>query len=210
MSDGSVFRNYEREGILTRNPLFTNGIIIAPAVAACTDFYSGVILASVFTVVTFITVALCRFVPRKIVYTLRIILYTFVASLVYVPVHRFFISGEVLSEMYAAVGIYAPLLITNSLITLRSETKFYRLSKTYMFTVMGSYIVGYDLALLLFSGLRGMLTTGTVLGVKVLPFSIPALSNVFGGFILLAIVSAAFRWFLQIMNGAYAKTENDK
>lgn len=210
MNERAYFRDFEREGILTRNPLFTNGIIIAPAVAACTDFYSGMILASVFTVVTFITVALCRFVPRKIVYTLRIILYTLVASLVYVPVHLFFMSGEVLSEMYAAVGIYAPLLITNSLITLRSEAKFYRLSKTYMLRTAGMYIVGYDLALLLFSGLRGMLTTGTVLGVKVLPFSIPALSNVFGGFILLAIVSAAFRWVLQIMNGAYSKTENDK
>ena len=197
--------NAEREGILTRNPLFTNGIIIAPAVAACTDFYSGAILASVFTVVTFITIALCRFVPRKIVYTLRIILYTLVASLVYVPVHLFFMSGEVLSEMYAAVGIYAPLLITNSLITLRSETKFYRLSNPYMLSSAGFYIAGYDLALLLFSGLRGMLTTGTVLGVKILPFSIPALSNVFGGFILLAIVSAAFRWIVQIMNGAYRK-----
>ena len=210
MTDSSVFRSFEREGILTRNPLFTNGIIIAPAVAACTDFYSGMILASVFTVVTFITVALCRFVPRKIVYTLRIILYTLVASLVYVPVHLFFTSGEVLSEMYSAVGIYAPLLITNSLITLRSETKFYRLSKSYMFLTAGSYIVGYDLALLLFSGIRGILTKGTVLDVKILPFSIPALSNVFGGFILLAIVSAAFRWFIQILNGAYAKTENDK
>lgn len=195
----------EREGILTRNPLFTNGIIIAPAVAACTDFYSGAILASVFTVVTFITIALCRFVPRKIVYTLRIILYTLVASLVYVPVHLFFTSGEVLSEMYAAVGIYAPLLITNSLITLRSETKFYRLSKPYMLSSAGFYIVGYDLALLVFSGIRGILTTGMVLGIKILPFSIPALSNVFGGFILLAIVSAAFRWIVQIMNGAYRK-----
>ena len=203
MNERGYFRDAEREGILTRNPLFTNGIIIAPAVAACTDFYSGVILASVFTVVTFITVALCRFVPRKIVYTLRIILYTLVASLVYVPVHLFFMSGEILSEMYAAVGIYAPLLITNSLITLRTETKFYRLSKSYMLKMAGFYIVGYDLALILFSGLRGMLTTGTVLGVKVLPFSIPALSNVYGGFILLAIVSAAFRWALQIMNGAY-------
>ena len=208
MNERVIFRDAEREGILIRNPLFTNGIIIAPAVAACTDFYSGAILAAVFTVVTFATVSICRFVPRKIVYTLRIILYTLVASLVYVPVHLFFTSGEILSEMYAALGVYAPLLITNSLITLRTETKFYRLRKTYMFRTAGFYIVGYDLALMLFSGLRGMLTTGTVLGVKVLPFSIPSLSNVYGGFILLAIVSAAFRWIVQIVNGTYAKEQD--
>ena len=205
MNEKMFFRDAEREGILTRNPLFSSGIIIAPAVAACIDFYSSVILASVFTVVTFITIALCRFVPKKIVYTVRIILYTLVASLVYVPVHLFFMSGEALSQMYMGVGIYAPLLITNSMITLRTESKFYRLSKTYMFRLAAFYIIGYDLALIVFGGLRGFLSTGTVLGIKVLPFSVPALSNVYGGFILLAIVSAAFRWFLQIITGTYGK-----
>lgn len=197
LNEKSFFRDAEREGILTKNPLFSSGVIIAPAAAACTDFNAAFILASVFTVVTFVTISLCRLVPRKIVYTVRIILYTLVASLVYVPVHLFFTSGEVLSEMYAAVGIYAPLLITNSLITLRTETKFYRLSRSFMMRLAGFYILGYDLALIVFGFLRGFLTTGTILGVKILPFSVPALSNVYGGFILLAIVSAAFRWFLQ-------------
>lgn len=197
LNEKSFFRDAEREGILTKNPLFSSGVIIAPAAAACTDFNAAFILASVFTVVTFVTIALCRLVPRKIVYTIRIILYTLVASLVYVPVHLFFTSGEVLSEMYAAVGIYAPLLITNSLITLRTETKFYRLSRSFMMRLAGFYVLGYDLALIIFGFIRGFLTTGSILGVKILPFSVPALSNVYGGFILLAVVSAAFRWFLQ-------------
>lgn len=208
MNEKMFSREAEREGILTRNPLFSSGVIIAPAAAACTDFYSGAILAMVFTVVTFITIAVCSFVPRKIVYTVRIILYTLVASLVYVPVHLFFTGGEALSQMYLALGIYAPLLITNSLITLRTEAKFYRLARTYMFRLAGFYVLGYDIALIIFGGLRGFLTTGTLLGIKVLPFSIPALSNLYGGFILLAIVSAAFRWLLQILTGTYGKRPN--
>lgn len=200
LNEKGFFRDAEREGILTKNPLFSSGVIIAPAAAACTDFNTAFILASVFTVVTFVTIILCRLVPRKIVYTVRIILYTLVASLVYVPVHLFFTSGEVLSEMYAAVGIYAPLLITNSLITLRTESKFYRLSRPFMIRLAGFYVLGYDLALLVFGSIRGFLTTGAVLGIKVLPFSVPALSNVYGGFILLAVVSAAFRWFLQLIS----------
>ena len=114
IKDKNYLHATEREGILTRNPLFTSGVIIAPAVAAGVNFYSGLILASVFTVVTLITVAICRFVPRKIVYTLRITLYTLVASLVYVPVHIYFTSNPSLNEMYSAVGIYAPLLIPPS------------------------------------------------------------------------------------------------
>lgn len=203
MNERLMFRDAEREGILTKNPLYSSGVIIAPAAAACTSFYSGAILAAVFTAVTFVTIALCSFVPRKIVYTFRIILYTVVASLVYVPVHLFFMSGEVLSQMYLAVGIYAPLLITNSLITLRTETKFYRLARPYMLKLAAFYVIGYDLALLTFGGIRGFLSTGTVLGIKVLPFSIPIFSTLFGGFILLAAVSAAFRWILQIISGAY-------
>lgn len=198
MNERLFTRDAEREGILTRNPLFASGVIIAPAAAACKDFFSAVILASVFSVVTFLTVLICSFVSRKIVYTVRIIIYTLVASLVYVPVHLFFTSGNALSQMYASVGIYAPLLVTNSMITLRTESKFYRLARPYMTRLAGFYILGYDLSLITFGMLRGFLTTGTVLGVKVLPYAIPAFSNLYGGFILLATVSAAFRWYLQI------------
>lgn len=205
MSDKSFLYATEREGILTRNPLFTSGVIIAPAVAAGVNFYSGLILASVFTIVTLITIALCRFVPRKIVYTLRITLYTLVASLVYVPVHIYFTSNPSLNEMYSAVGIYAPLLITNSLITLRSETKFYRLAKPYVIRTAGFYVIGYDLAMIIFSSIRGILTTGEIFGSKVLPFSLPLLATTYGGFILLAVMSALFRWILQIANGVYKK-----
>lgn len=203
MNEKVFLKDAEREGILTKNPLFTSGAVLAPAVAACVDFFSSAVLAMVFTVVTFTTIVLCSFVPRKIVYTLRIILYTLVASLVYVPVHLFFMSGDVLSQMYLALGIYAPLLVTNSMITHRTETKFYRLARPYMIRLAAFYVIGYDLGLIIFGGIRGILTTGTVLGVKVLPFSIPALSNLYGGFILLAVLSAAFRWFIQILSGTY-------
>ena len=181
MSDKSFLYATEREGILTRNPLFTSGVIIAPAVAAGVNFY------------------------RKIVYTLRITLYTLVASLVYVPVHIYFTSNPSLNEMYSAVGIYAPLLITNSLITLRSETKFYRLAKPYVIRTAGFYVIGYDLAMIIFSSIRGILTTGEIFGSKVLPFSLPLLATTYGGFILLAVMSALFRWILQIANGVYKK-----
>ena len=203
MNEKVFTRDAEREGMLTKNPLFASGAVLAPAIAVCTDFFSASVLAMVFTAVTFTTVAICSFVPRKIVYTLRIILYTLVASLVYVPVHLFFMSGEVLSQMYLGLGIYAPLLVTNSLITHRTESKFYRLSRPYMLKLAAFYVIGYDLALTVFGWLRGILTTGTLLGVKVLPFSLPSLATLYGGFILLAVVSAAFRWFLEIITGTY-------
>ena len=85
---------------------------------------------------------------------------------------------RIMPASLAALGIYAPLLITNSLITVRTESKFYRLKRSYMFELAAMYILGYDIALLFLS---------------FLPLTVPTASTVFGGFIILALLSAGFR-----------------
>ena len=120
-----------KEALLTSNALLSSGSIIAPAVAVATGFLPALAICIVFSLVTYITVAVCSFVPRRLVYTVRIILYTLVASLVYVPVSL--LMERIMPASLAALGIYAPLLITNSLITVRTESKFYRLKRLYMF-----------------------------------------------------------------------------
>ncbi len=180
-----------KEGFLTGNALLSSGVIIAPAVVAATDLASATYLAIVFTVVTYVTVALCSFVPKKIVYTARIIIYTFLASLVYVPVAL--LLETVMPETVSAVGIYAPLLITNSFITSKSELKFYRYERKNMLVLLAFYVLGYDTALIVFGAIRGLLISGSILGLKVLDYPLPSLSTVYGGFIFLAISSALYR-----------------
>lgn len=184
--------NASKEGILTSNALFSSGIIIAPAVAVATDFMSALALSVVFALVTFITVALCSFVSTKIVYTVRIIIYTLCASLVYILVKLLLL--QIMPEELLGLGIYAPLLITNSLITSKTESKFYRGKKRDAFTLCGFYVLGYTCSILLFGTIRSFLINGTVLGIKVLPITFPSLSTLYGGFILLAIVSAVYRY----------------
>lgn len=187
-----------KEALLTSNALLANSSIIAPAVVAATSFKSALMLCVVFSLVTYITVAICSFVPRKIVYTVRIILYTLAASLVYVPVCAF--AESIMPLQYAELGIYAPLLITNSFITLKTETKFYRLKRGYMLKLSGLYILGYDLSLLLFGTVRELLLNGGLMGKSFLPLAVPSASTVFGGFILLAVMSAAFRWIVRLLD----------
>lgn len=181
----------QKEGFLTGNALLSSGIIIAPAVAAATDFMSALALSIVFCLVTYITVVLCSFVPSKIVYTVRIILYTIVASAVYVLVKMLML--EIMPIQFEGLGIYAPLLITNSLITSKTETKFYRRKRSYMLVLAGFYVLGYAVSIIMFGTLRSILVNGTFLGFKVLPVTFPTFTTLYGGFILLALVSALYR-----------------
>ncbi len=192
-----------KEGFLTGNGLLSSGVIIAPAVIAATDFFTALCLAVVFTAVTFITVALCSYVPKKCVYTLRIIIYTFVASLVYIPVS--ILLKNIMSDAMTAVGIYAPLLITNSFITSKTELKFYRYEKKYMLVLLSFYVLGYDIALILFGTVRGMLINGSFLGLELFDYPITSLSTAFGGFIFLAVFSALYRGIILF---AVGKGEN--
>ena len=185
------FSTAVKEGFLTGNGLLSSGVIIAPAVIAATDFSTAACLAMVFTLVTYITVALCSFVPRTLVYTVRIIIYTFVAYLLYVPVS--ILLENIMPNSLIAVGIYAPLLITNSFITSRTELKFYRYGKKYMLVLAAFYVLGYDIALIAFGTVRGILINGNFLGIELLKYPITSLSTAFGGFIFLALSSALYR-----------------
>lgn len=184
-----------KEGFLTGNALLSSGVIIAPAVVAATDLMTAVCLAIVFTVVTYVTVAICSFVPRTLVYTVRIIIYTLLASLVYVPVA--ILLEAIMPETLTAVGIYAPLLITNSFITSKTELKFYRYERKNMLVLLAFYVLGYDTALILFGAVRGFLISGSILGVELLDYPLPSLSTVYGGFIFLAVSSAAYRGIMR-------------
>lgn len=184
-----------KEALFTSNALLASGSVIAPAVVVATGFMPSVALCLIFSLVTYITVVICSFVPRKLLYTFRIILYTLVASLVYVPVSML-VEG-IMPKYFAALGIYAPLLITNSMITVRTESKFYRLRRGYMLELAAFYVIGYDISLLFFGTLRELLANGGLFGASFIPITFPTAATVFGGFILLAVVSAVFRWSIR-------------
>ena len=60
--------------------------------------------------------------PKSIVYTIRIILYTLIGAVVYVP--SVMLLEYLMPEGVEAIGIFFPLFITNSFIVTRSESIF--------------------------------------------------------------------------------------
>lgn len=180
------------DGLYKKNTIFVSGLVIAPVVAAATTVRLALVVACIFSLITFFTILIASFVPRDIAYAVRIILYTLIAAMVYVPAAIF--GYTLFPEEIKALGVYVPLLITNSLIVSKTELRFFRKSKAAMTIDILSYIGGFDAAILLFAFLREIFSTGA-LGDRILgiPLTFPALALPFGGFIFLGLLSGLFR-----------------
>ena len=174
------------------------GLVIAPAVVYANTFNKALVMVSAFSFLTLFTLLFSSFVPRKIVYTIRITLYTIIGALVYVPVA--IILNALIPEHIDGMGIYFPLLITNSFIVSRSETTFFAESKGKMFFDILFSIIGYSAAVILYGLIREVISTGEFNGqVIAMPFSFSAFSSVYGGFILLGILAAIYRGVLYLI-----------
>lgn len=192
MSEDNSCKNIILNALLRRNPILVSGLVIAPAVVIADSFFNAVTLVAAFSVITFFTLLVSSFVPKNIVYSIRIILYTIIGSLVYVPsaiLLKYFMPDGI-----EAMGVFFPLLITNGLIISRSESIFFLESKGHMLLDIIFCIIGYDIAVLIFGAVREILGTGMIGGKIIgMPIVFSAFRNPFGGFILLGILAALLR-----------------
>lgn len=149
------------DGLIKQNIVLVSGLVIAPVIAAATDIYKALLISLAFSLISFFTIVLCRAVPRKIAYTLRVILYAVVASVVYIPV--MIICETVFAEnVIASAGIYIPILITNSLILSKSETRFYLSSFGHMVADSLLFILGFDAVCVLVGLIRDIFGNGKI------------------------------------------------
>ena len=184
--------------LLRRNPILVSGMVIAPVVMTADSFFRAATLAAVFSVITFFTLLISSFVPKRIVYAVRIIMYAFIGALVYVPaaiVLKYLIPDRI-NEM----GIFFPLLIINSFIISRSESMFFLETKGKMLLDIIFCILGYDAAVLLYGLIREIIGSGTI-GDQIIgiPAVFSAFSEPFGGFILLGLMAGLLRVILMII-----------
>lgn len=185
-------------GLFKKNPILVSGMVIAPVVVFANTVSHAFTLAVVFTLITFITLAISSFIPKKIVYTIRIILYTIIGAVVYIPVIK--LLNLVIPEQIASMGIFAPLLITNSLIISKSEITFFNETKGKMFADIIFCILGYDIIVMLFGFVRELVSNGSIGNNKLgMPVAFSGLAMPFGGFILLGIFAGIFRAVLFIV-----------
>ncbi len=173
--------------------VFMSGLLIAPVIACSTTLAKSMAVCFVFSIVSFATILICRLIPRTIVYTLRVIIYTATAAVFYIPAA---LLAEAIfgSQLIASAGVYLPVLITNSLILTKTETRFYLEPMKNMVKDVLVFIFGFDAACAFTGIMREYLSSGRIGGAEVpLLFEIPALETTFGGFLFIGITAGLFR-----------------
>lgn len=186
------------DGLYKKNTVLVSGLVIAPVVLGATTLSKALALALAFSAITFFAIMISSFFPRKIVYTIRIILYTFIASLVYVPV--IILCMQVFDEQVAQLGILMPLLIINSLIVSKTELRFFRRTKGKMVVDVASYILGFDIVIIIVGFLREVFGTGAIDGKLLgIPLTFSILKYPCGGFILVGLLAALLREIRRII-----------
>ena len=195
MANDNSSKGIIKNALLYKNPIFVSGMVIAPVVVMANNFWDALTLVAAFSLITFFTLVVSSFVPKNIVYTIRIILYTLIGSLVYVP--SVILLKYLMPDGVEALGLFFPLFITSSFIISRSESIFFLETKGKMFLDIIFCIIGYDAAVLLFAAIREILAFGTIGGTIIgMPVELTAFQNPFGGFILLGLMAALFRSIL--------------
>lgn len=187
-----------QNGLLNKNPILVSGMVIAPVIVLANNFNDAVMLVAAFSLITFFTLVISSFVPKSIVYTIRIILYTLIGAVVYIP--SVILLEYLMPEGVEAIGIFFPLFITNSFIVTRSESIFFLETKGKMLLDIVFCIIGYDAAVLIFAAVREILASGTIGGkITGMPASFRVFEHPFGGFILLGLFAALFRSILLLI-----------
>ncbi len=168
-----------------RSLILREGILAAPLAAFSDSLEAAAVLCIGFLTICALTIVITGVIPRKVPFSLRILLYSVTGALVYIPtalaVSTFFPEN--------AGGLYLPLLCSSLLVTAEHD-RFYprgKILKSVWTDLLGTWSV-----VLLFGGARELLGFGTILHKTVMEHPpLPFLSEPAGGLVLLACLCIA-------------------
>ena len=184
-------------GILGDNIVLSGLMVISPVIVCGDTLKNALALVYAFTAITFLAVLISSFVPQRMPYTLKVILYAVIAAVVYIPVKL--ATKELYPESISRIGIYFPLLAVNSLIVFQTEAKFFRMPKRDMIVSLLFCILGFDIVMILTGFLRELFAYGTINN-RIVDMNtlIDGLSKPFGGFIFLGLMCGSYRFIRKL------------
>lgn len=185
-------KNSVFDGLFGDNTVLSSLMVISPVIMCGDKVKNALALIYAFSAITFISVLIGSFVPKKLPYAVKITIYAFISSLVYIPVKL--MAQQFFPTVINRTGIYFMLLAVNSLIMVQTETKFYRMKKSRMFFSLIFYILGFDVVMLITSVLRELIAYGTVYEKVVdADILISGIGMPFGGFVFLGLFCGLYR-----------------
>ena len=182
---------FRLDGLFRQNIVLMSGLVTALIIVSATTFERALVLTLSFLLISYSSIIICRFIPREIVYTVRIICYVGVAAVMYIPTAL--LMNALFPETASAVSIYIELLVVNSLILAKTESRCYLMPMKEMALDALMYILGYALAACAVGIIREFLAFGSLFGLRVCDAPMPAAKTTFFGFILVGILAAVCR-----------------
>ena len=189
--DKKTSKKFSLDGLFRQNIVLMSGLVTAPVVVAATTFERALVLTLSFLLISYPTILMCRFVPRRLAYTVRIIIYVGAAAVMYIPTAL--LMGILFPETAAAVSIYIEILVVNSLILAKTESRFYLMPYGEMAAEALIYVLGYAMAAFAVGIIREFLAFGSLFGLRVCDPLMPAAKTPFFGFLLVGILAAVCR-----------------
>ena len=160
-----MFSEFQK-GILKENPLFVQVLGVCPALATTTSLTNALGMGAAFSLVLIFSNLLISALKSLIPAQIRIPCYIVViASLVTITE---MLMNALVPDIYAALGIFIPLIVVNCIILGRAEAF---ASKNGLWTSFQDAVgmgLGYTLALSFVASVREILGAGTLLGFHVL------------------------------------------
>lgn len=176
------------DGLFRQNIVLMSGLVTAPIIVAATTAERALVLTLCFFMVSYISILICRLIPRKIMYSMRILIYAVVAGAVYIP--TVLLISMLFPETVSGVLIYIEISVVNLLLLAKTESRFYLESFGVMALDALIYIAGYAVAVFAVGIIRELLAYGTFFGLYLFDEPMPAARSPFFGFILVGILAA--------------------
>ncbi len=179
------------DGLFRQNIVLMSGLVTAPIIVAATTAERALVLTLCFFMVSYISILICRLIPREIMYSMRILIYAVVAGAVYIP--TVLLISMLFPETVSGVLIYIEISVVNLLLLAKTESRFYLESFGVMALDALIYIAGYAVAAFAVGIIRELLAYGTFFGLYLFDEPMPAARSPFFGFILVGILAAVCR-----------------
>ena len=198
------------DGIINQNMVLMSGLFAGPVIGAATNLKNSLVIAMAFTLITVISVGLCRLLPKKIAFAVRIGLYALIASAVYIPVTLLLglIFGE---DTVRSISLYLAIIVTNPFIMTKTESRFFLRPVHMMFKDLAGFAIGFDLSCILVGEIRDILSDNMLWNTIIpLPFQMSAMENVYGGFILVGVLAGLFRFVYRKYLGRKARLDTNR
>lgn len=195
------------DGLLLKNTVLEKGLVVAPVVVVSNSLKNAVALSLVFGLITFFTVLAVSFVPKRIPHTIRVIISVLLAAVLYIPI-AMLVDLWFPGSSYQ-IGVFVPLMITNSLVVWRSESRFHKEGRSRMIGDLICHILGFFVVIAVVGAVRELWGAGTLWGnpMSFAQYPVTGILLPFAGFVLVGFLAALLHKYRNYLAGSEGEPE---